>query len=246
MPALNDDAACITDFTFDRWHARELSAAHERELRAHLEVCARCSLRCEQLDQQRAAFHRRAPDWQSFAARRAPASARSRRGPWPGMGAIALGVAAAAAVVLFMVPADQERAPGVRSKGKPSIGFYVKDGDRVRRGASGERVRPGETVRFVYSAEQPVYFALLHVDAARASVYFPTAGSATPVAPGRDMALDFGIRLDPLLGVERVYGLFCTEPLALEPLRARLEAAGELTQVAGCQIDHIVLNKERE
>jgi hypothetical protein len=49
-----------------------------------------------------------------------------------------------------------------------------------------------------------------------------------------------------MLGSERVYGLFCAQPVALEPLRAGLEAAGELRAVAGCQIDGIVLNKERE
>lgn len=247
MSALSKGASCITDFTFDRWYARELSAAHERDLQAHLESCAHCSLRCEQLERQRAAFHRRAPDWQSFAARRAPAPARTPRGLWRGSRwALLGGLAAAAALALFVLPTEQERTPAVRSKGKASIGFYVKHGEQVRRGASGERVRPGEVVRFIYSTEQRAYFALLHADAARASVYFPSATHASLVAPGREVALDFGIRLDPMLGAERVYGLFCGEPVALEPLRAGLEATGELRAVAGCQIDRIVLNKERE
>jgi hypothetical protein len=246
MSALSKDASCITDFTFDRWYARELSAAQERDLRAHLESCAHCSLRCEQLERQRAAFHRRAPDWQSFAARRAPAPTRTPRGLWRGPRWAVLGLAAAAALALFVVPTEQERAPAVRSKGRASIGFYVKHGEQVRRGVSGERVRPGEVVRFIYSTEQRTHFALLHADAARASVYFPSATHASPVAPGRDVALDFAIRLDPMLGTERVYGLFCAQPVALEPLRAGLEAAGELRAVAGCQIDGIVLNKERE
>jgi hypothetical protein len=246
MSALSKDASCITDFTFDRCYARELSAAQERDLRAHLESCAHCSLRCEQLERQRAAFHRRAPDWQSFAAGRAPVPARTPRGLWRGPRWAVLGLAAAAAIALFVVPTEKERTPAVRSKGKASIGFYVKHGEQVRRGASGERVRPGEVVRFLYSTEQRAYFALLHADAARASVYFPSATQASLVAPGRGVALDFGIRLDPMLGAERVYGLFCAEPVALEPLRAGLEAAGELRAVAGCQIDGIVLNKERE
>jgi hypothetical protein len=246
MSALSKDASCITDFTFDRWYAGELSAAQQRELQTHLESCVHCSLRCEQLERQRAAFHRRAPDWQSFAARRTPARARVQGGRWRGPRWTVLGLAAAAALALFVVPTDHERTPAVRSKGKASIGFYVKRGEQVRRGASGERVRPGEVVRFLYSTERRAYFALLHADAARASVYFPSATHASLVAPGREVALDFAIRLDPMLGAERLYGLFCAEPVALEPLRAGLEAAGELHAVAGCQIDRIVLHKEPE
>lgn len=243
--SLSKDSTCITDLKFDCFYAGELSGSDERSLRAHLSSCTRCSLRCELLEQQRTAFYRRAADWQSFATRRDPPAGERRA--W-GRGArwAALSAAAALALAVFVRPAPVAQVASVRSKGRPGLGFYVKHGEHVRRGASGERVRPGEMLRFVYSVDQPMYFALLHRDAARASIYFPTAPHASAVQPGREVALDFAIRLDSQIGPEHVYGLFCAEPISLEPLRAQLQASGTVPSVAGCQVDRLVLHKERE
>jgi hypothetical protein len=244
--SLSKHTTCITDLRFDRFHAGELSGADERSLRTHLSSCARCGLRCDLLERQRTAFYLRAADWQSFAARRAAPPTDKRRAFGRGARWAVLSAAAALAVALFVRPAPDERVPSVRSKGGPALGFYVKQGEQVRRGASGERVRPGELVRFVYSVDRPAYFALLHSDTARASIYFPTGLHASAVEPGRDVALDFAIRLDSQLGAERVYGLFCAEPITLEPLRAQLETIGDLPSIAGCQVDRLVLHKEPE
>jgi hypothetical protein len=131
----------------------------------------------------------------------------------------------------------------VRSKGGPSIGVYVKRGEQIRRGSTGEVVVPGELLRFTYSSERPAYFALLHADATRASVHFPLRAEAEKIGPGRDVPLDFSIRLDSRLGAERVYGLFCEEPIALEPVRAQLERSGELPALPRCWVDRLVLDK---
>ena len=130
-----------------------------------------------------------------------------------------------------------------RSKGGPSIGFFVKRGERIRRGSTGEEVIPGELVRFTYTTERPLYFALLHADSTRAAIHFPTQPNAARIDAGREIPLDFSIRLDSLLGTERVYGLFCEEPIPLEPVRARLEQSGSFAELPRCRVDHLELNK---
>src|SRR6185369_8325659 len=89
-----------------------------------------------------------------------PKVERGRR-PWPwrvparGRGA-ALALAAAAAVWIVWAQAKRDPASstddGHRSKGGARLGIFVKSGDRVRAGADGEVVAPGDTLRFAVTA----------------------------------------------------------------------------------------------
>jgi hypothetical protein len=247
MRAVTRDEACVSKFALDRWVAGELSCDEAGALQVHLETCARCSLRCDELGRQRAAFLARVPSWDALD-RRMKGTPRRRQVRWAwtmplvaAAGLLAIGVAA------FGGLGSHERQTSersdVRSKGGPSIGFFVKRGEQIRRGSTGEVVAPGELVRFTYSSEQPAYFGLLHADAAGASVYYPREAAAAKIGAGRDVPLDFSIRLDALLGAERVYGLFCAAPIALEPVRAQLERTGQVPELPHCRVDPLVLNK---
>ena len=94
------------------------------------------------------------------------------------------GLALAAAVLLAVLPKGSE-APGTRRKGGERIGFFVKRGEVVTRGQTGEHVRPGDSLRFTYTSSEPRHLAILSLDGAQhASVYFPSGGRAEPLPAG--------------------------------------------------------------
>ena len=234
MPTPQKTADCATDLTFDRLFSDELSAAEQSTLHDHLAQCVRCSLRHELLSTQRTAFLERLPTWHQLARRRSS----PRTAPlWAAGGLVAL---AAAALIGFMPHAAN---PGVRSKGKPQLGVFVKHGERVTRAQSDDTVYPGDQLRFVYTTAQAYEFAVLQRDAHHASIDYPMGTQTARVAAGRDAALDFAIALDDAPGDEQLFGLFCTQPVHLPPLVAALEVTGRLDAPAHCQVDVIRLLK---
>jgi hypothetical protein len=130
-----------------------------------------------------------------------------------------------------------------RSKGAPHVTWFVKRGEQVQRGRTGETLYPGDSLRFVYSSDAPRFLALFNLDAREASVYYPSTPDALRVRAGNEVALDFSVELDALLGTERVYAMFCEETFRLEPLRAALFETGRLPERAGCRSEMITLRK---
>jgi hypothetical protein len=239
MSALITRDACLSDLAIDRSLSAELGPEAQRELESHVASCARCGLRYDLLVRQREAFLERAPSWDTFAK-----SARRSRSSW--LPWVTGGALAAIALLSFAGQgwhASTSTAPTVRTKGSPSIGVYIKRGDKVLRGSSGDVVHPGDRIRFTYSNERDAQFALLHTDSSGAAVYFPLAGTTVLVPAGRDTALDFAIELDEHTGDERVFGIFCDAPIALEPVRAALQTGGTVPALRGCHVDSLTLQK---
>jgi hypothetical protein len=237
MSALMQAGACVSDLALDQRLSAELSAAEADALDAHLVTCVRCRMRHELMERQRAEFLAQTPSWQQFdAQQRAP-----RRSRLPRIGAF--GALAAAAAVLLFVQTNDGSLLDSRTKGAPSLGFYIKRGSQVIRGASGEIVHPGDVLRFTYTTERPRYFALLNTDSSTATIYHPLTPTPALIEPGRDAALGFGIELDAQLGTERVFAVFCDAPLALEPVRLQLEVEGALPTLPNCSTDMLVLDK---
>lgn len=248
---LEDEAECATNLAFDQWFARELTPASTRRFQEHVRGCTRCRLRGELLERERAAFLANAPTLQANAERiqqlRSISAARGQLG-WGGRHALTI-VASAAVILLGLAPAlrwfDQDGARGAeRRKGGFHVGFYVKRGSKVRRGASGDEVYPGDQLRFTYSMDAPAYLALLGRDARSASVYFPVAGDAAKVAAGSDAPLDFSLELDAQLGDELLFAVACPNAFALAPLQAQLQASRELALSPGCHVERIALHKQ--
>ena len=242
MPDLKRERECISDLAFDQLLGASAEQGQSVSARAHLAECMRCALRYEALANQRAGFLERVPSWQRLHARHEAAKRGNGRRRWLWGG----GAAVAASLVLALSLAQGGATPGVRTKGGPRIGAYVKHGDRVARADSGSTVRPGDHVRFTYSSDQPVHFALLNRDALHATTYFPLGAQTAQVAAGRDVALDFSIKLDGEPGREQVHALFCQHPQALEPLRAALQATGRLPSLPDCRVDVLTLQKKLE
>ncbi|WP_437313852.1 DUF4384 domain-containing protein [Sorangium sp. So ce385] len=262
---------CPSDLRFDRLLAGELAAAEEQATRAHLDGCGRCAGRLAEIEAGRAAFLAAPPPLRAPPAPPAAAPAVRRLRPRalipaglraralvPAVTA-ALGAAAVLAVALNVgvQPREEQRgddrgarpppaAQGARIKGGSGrIGFYVARGDALAPGGPGEVVHPNDRLQFTYSTVDAGFFALLSVDGARkASVYFPAGDVAAPIEPGEQVPLPSSVVLDETLGAETVYGLFCETPVALEPLRAALEAAPERPPAPeGCRVDRVSLDK---
>ncbi|HSN89735.1 MAG TPA: DUF4384 domain-containing protein, partial [Anaeromyxobacteraceae bacterium] len=192
----------------------------------HVAGCERCAGAVESL--------RAARDGAALPPLRAdPAPARR-----PGRSRFALALAGALAAAAGLVLALRPDAAGDRTKGAGvGLAMWVRHGDAVRRAAPGETIAPGDAVRFAVTTPRPAWVAVLSVDpAGHASVYFPLGPTAAPVPAGTDVALPLATRLDATSGEERVVGLFCDRPVALEPLRARLEAGAAVEPPAGCEV----------
>jgi hypothetical protein len=214
-------AACFSALQFDRFLIGELDASEAEHLRGHVAGCARCAAA---LDELKAASEEPLPP-----PRIVPLAARPRF-PLRSLAA-AVGLAAAASLLLVIRP------PGTRLKGPGfTLGMYVDHGGEVRRAAPGETVAPGDALRFAVTAPVDVYVAVLSVDPkGRASIYFPAGARAELVRAGTDVALPLGTRLDDTVGEERIFGLFCSSAIDLEPLRVRLErGASDIPD--GCQV----------
>src|SRR4051812_9359618 len=114
---------------------------------------------------------------------------------WPQW--ILAGVASAIVMLSFVVPlgraflsrrttASERSGAGAVGLGSPSLGFSIERGGKIARGASGDVVLPGDRIRFTYSSDRDVQFALLHVSRDQAGVYFPSAATTVGVPRGRD------------------------------------------------------------
>lgn len=237
-PAIHRPISCVSDLVFDEWAAGELTAERALEVETHVQSCARCTARRDALADQSSAFLERAGTLLPTSGPRAR-SARLRQTLLAYSGAAAL----AAAAVLLVMRLDTES--GTRSKGSTRIGFFVKRGERVYEGQSGERVNPGDRLRFVLSSPAARHVAIVARDArGTASIYYPEGRRTVPMGPAEQLALDSSIELDSTLGKERIYAVFCDAPLELENVRRTLERRGELALPEGCAQESIEINKE--
>jgi hypothetical protein len=227
--------ACTSALRLDRWLCGELSSAEDAELRAHLAGCPRCTEAVGVLQADRDEV------LPPLAAERvAPAAPRAGRARprWRLVLAAGAGAAIAAGLVLSLRP-DAPRGSATALKGDGlGIAMYVQHGGDVRRAAEGEVVAAGDAIRFTITTPVQAYVAVLSLDPrGRASVYFPLGPRAEPVGPAVDAPLPLGTRLDASVGEERIWALFCPAPIDLEPVRARLERAGDAAALPGqCRV----------
>jgi hypothetical protein len=234
---------CLSELALDEYLAGELAAEASEHARLHLDQCDRCTARRAERQADLRAFLERAPTFAEHAAHvqgaRGKAFLPARRAVLAAASLLAL---AAAALLIVRSPRDHDE---IRGKGGARIGFYVKRGEDVTRGAASQVVRTGDLLRFVYTAPADAHLALFNLDARAAAVYFPARSErAASIRQGTDVPLDFSVELDASPGVEHVHALFCAESFALEPLRAELEAQKQLTVPQGCTHRVITLHKE--
>jgi hypothetical protein len=228
--------------------ARHVSSFHLEALRlgvaspeerawvsSHQASCARCAALAETLDGYRQEFARGAQPRRPLVAVSAPAPApvpvlgRIKR--WWMAGAVLAPLAAAAAWIAVDRTALTTSPPGepdILEKGGPSLGIVARRGSRVFPVRSGERVRPGDQIRFVLKGVNYPYGLIASVDGAgKPNIYVPYEGSASArLTPGDRLEMEGSIVLDTRLGPERIFALFSREPLAADAVREALATIG--------------------
>jgi hypothetical protein len=205
----------------------EMDGAAAEQVRAHLTGCTRCS---QALGAMRGARDEPLPPLRLVPAQ--PMDLERARRRRKSAAAAGLGLAAAAASLLLFfrpVPGERAKGPGL------ALGMYVQHGGEVRRAGPDEVVAAGDAVRFAVTTPVKAYVAVLSLDPkGHASIYYPLGARAEPVPAGA-VSLPLGTKLDATVGEERIVGLFCSSPVELEPVRARLES-GSAFVPDGCQV----------
>ncbi len=214
-------------FTLERFVAGDLAARDREGVTGHLGSCERCRRRVDELRADIESFGREVP-FEAFAARQAArfeGASRPRRLRFALP--VGLGLAAAAAAVLFLaVPRTDDGVTRVKGGG-PTLAFTVREGDDLHPGVSGETVAEGAHLQLRYEAGRWTYVALVGLDGAgRAEVYYPADGDAlAPLPAGTEGPFPFSLTLDDTPGVERFIAVFGDAPLPLAEVRAALQRA---------------------
>jgi uncharacterized protein DUF4384/putative zinc finger protein len=248
---------CVSDLQLDRRLAGELSPAEGQAIEHHLEVCPACHQRQAELDEVQLRFARDMPGWASrrgepVAASHPAPSARPHRNLQRWL-AGASTLAAAAALALFMVgpwredPSAGEIAGGTRAKGRAaSLGWVVRRGEHTFVGRPEQWLRAGDALRFTVSSPEPVYVAVLGLDArGRLSVYHPDRERLTRVEAGEQYPLPGAIELDATPGQEVLYGIFCEDAAPLASVKLAVERSPEAPALPpGCSFERWGLSKE--
>lgn len=252
---------CLSDLQLDRWLARELSQREQHKLEVHVARCSSCRERRVELEDEQRRFGQSAPELAAASQPRAtepapgvtPLRAPGARGLWlAGAGALA---AAAALALLVNRTALSPVSPGptdtpshgIRTKGGvASLGWVVRRGAQVFAGHPDLSLRPGDALRFTVSAREPVYVAVLGLDAAgHLSVYHPEGNQLSRVEAGQKQPLPVAIELDTTPGEEQLYGIFCNAEVRLAPITAALERSSKAPALpSGCSYERWSLKKE--
>jgi hypothetical protein len=217
--------------------AGELTGAVQAELDAHLAGCAGCAT---YLDEIRAEDQRLGPALPAIAP---PRWARDHRRP---IAALGTGLAAAAAVLLWLRHepsgglADQ---PSIRNKGHQLVLIvHAHDGTRDRLVGPHDRVRPGERLGFEIAAPAGGYLIIVGIDGTGVSYpCYPQGpeGQAVRLAPTSALtALPAAIELDDVSDHERIIGILCPAPFT----RADVERAPRVKR-EGCVQTEVSLIK---
>ena len=239
MRQLSRPEECLSDLALDEWSNDELDEGERQRVEEHVSQCERCRARHQELERERAAFYAAAPSFERHAVRFVPGAKPRRRT----RRALTLGAGLAALAALAVVALSPSEPFGTRSKGGPSIAYFVKRGEVVVPGSATTTLHPGDLLRFTYSASSEYHLALFNLDSRAASIYFPSTPRAARVPPGDRVPLDFSVELDAMAGVEHVYALFCADSVELEPVRATLFTSRKLPVPSGCHVDSLTLRK---
>jgi hypothetical protein len=120
---------------------------------------------------------------------------------------------------------------GIGVKGGPLLHVFARRGDGavgggglVVRVADGQRLAPGDALRFVLDPTGLPYVLIASVDGAgQVSIYYPFHGEASAPIDGRSaVAVPGSIVLDRAPGPERIYVIYSDHPVQARAVRAAL------------------------
>ncbi len=231
---LNEDPAvlrsedCLSDLQLDQLEVGELEGEAHDAVAGHLQTCARCQARRDELAADEEALPPlQLPDGPSEAPAPTPIRGGDRR-----LGVIVVGILAAAAIVFFILrrpPAprsgDASKAPliaATRLKGGASIGAYVQRKGRVEAWAAGDPLAAGDALSFTYSTDIDQTLGVFLVQDRTIEILHQEDGKTAHVRRGRDVELGLAIELDAEDAGEVAVAVFCLEPTPAKTLRLSL------------------------
>lgn len=212
MPARSP--GCPTDVELESLRLHEPEG---RRHAAHAGRCPACAARLAWMEEAERTFHERVfPATAGALPPARPARPRWRDALFPSL------AAAAAVLVAALVPAPSTDGYVGRKGTGGAIEVWVDDPGGPRRLADGDRVHPGDSLRFVARAPGRTV-SVLTVDAlGQVSVLYPTGQDAPPPASG---VLPRGAVLDGTLGPERVFAVFLAPGARVEDVARSARAA---------------------
>lgn len=226
-------SACPSRFELSRWEARP-EPERPAELVSHIGGCGRCTAVLADISNARALLLGADPAEVSLRAARnimEVARQRRRRQRWLRFLAPAFLVPAAAALLLFALPALRSYVAGDPGgsaiKGRLIVETYCKRGDKVFPAEDGADFIEGDRLRFAYSNDRPGYLLIFGVDdQGKVFPYYEEhALVGVPVDAGAHMFLPDSIQLDDHKGWERIFALWAETQFADDVVRAAVGAA---------------------
>lgn len=155
-------------------------------------------------------------------------------------------LAAAAAVLVFLRPGDDDSKPvdDIQVKGDDiTLVVHVATEGGSRRVATGDEVQPGDRLRFEVNAAKPGFLAVVGIDGSgQLTVYHPGNGTGPMSFDPRAGVLPGAISLDATPGEERFFALYSQRPFAFDTVLPLVEAGAPLP--ADISRAEVVLNKK--
>lgn len=223
----------LSSFTLDTLVLGALPADESALARAHIAACRECGAEMEA--RTAAGEHFR----QHLLSRRLLASRDlARRRFWPRFAPVIPAAAAAALVLLAILPRDQPApATGVTTAEPADLAvkgatitfrMYASRGGEVIAVRDGITLAASDRIRFAVSSATHRYVLIASVDGSgAATIYHPYGGARSEsIQTGRSIELPGSIVLDHAPGPERVYALFSTQPIPAARVLASLREVG--------------------
>ncbi len=184
-----------------------------RRLMQHAQSCEPCQAVLQEFAQEREKFLEARPLWQ-------PGTATTHRRRHHLLWAPAGAALAILLSIFFFSAPDQQTEASIRTKGDVAIRFFVKRGQEVSEGKSGDVFRAGDLIQFMYSSGHYRHLFLISIDSQGLMSSFNHDGSkiSMRIDPGNDMVLNHSILLDDTRGLERVFAVFSNEVLDMSQL----------------------------
>ena len=231
----------LTRMDFDQIDLGHLSPEDILRIEVHSAHCPGCAAR--RAEHSRQVLHFRSVVFPRTAARFSSRDRPALRWRW------SYGLALPLAASLLLLARGLQTKPGPAAlarkpqdeilgiKGAPLLQVFARHkglgaaSPEVTRVTDGDRLAPGDALRFVLSPTGLPYVLVTSVDGAgQASVYYPYQGEASAEVVGRDtVSVPGSIELDQAPGPERLFVIYSKEPLPAGTARealARLAAGG--------------------
>jgi len=212
-----------------RFHAGDLAKEHEEKIRAHLSSCSECASFLKELDSFKLEFsstHSRQGILALVKARSEKDTLEKlqwwRSYPILTRGLLlGTGLASALIIVAVFIPllhrnTDSEKKASIIVKGPEiSLSYLVMENGKPILARPGRILHPKDRIQFRLSAPRGGFVHIVGVDeAGSVTVYFPLPGvKPEPYPGGSGRPVPGSIILDDTLGKERVFVLFCEDPI---------------------------------